>query len=194
MQRIAIAGGIGSGKTAVTDYLAQKGIVIVDADVVARQVVVPGEPAYRQLVDAFGRGVLGDDANLNRTLLADVVFRDSTALHRLNRITHLAIGAEILRSCEENADSIVAIALPLYRPEHREIFSLGQVWLVRASEDVVMRRLTTSRGMDLDDARRRIEAQRALSLSDDAFDAIIDNSYELALTHDAVDRLLAELR
>ena len=193
MQRIAIAGGIGSGKTAVTDYLASKGVVIVDADVVARDVVAPGETAYLQLVDAFGRGILADDSTLDRALVADVVFRDATALRRLNRITHFAIGIEIVRRCDENANAVVAIALPLYRPEHRSLFGVTQAWLVRAREDVVLTRLTTSRKMDLGDAQRRIAAQQALALPDDAFDAIIDNSEDLHATYANADRLLAEL-
>ena len=193
MQRIAIAGGIGSGKTAVTDYLAKRGIVIVDADIVARDVVSPGQPAYRQLIDAFGRGIVATDSTLNRAVLADVVFRDPAALRRLNRITHLAIGVEILRRCEESSNSVVAVALPLYRPEHRSLFSLTAVWLVRAREDVVVQRLTTSRKMDVGDAERRIAAQEALALPDEAFDAIIDNSNDLLTTYGNIDRLLVEL-
>jgi len=193
MQRIAIAGGIGSGKTAITDYLASKGVVIVDADVVARDVVAPGQTAYLQLVDAFGRGILSDDSSLDRALVADVVFRDATALRRLNRITHFAIGIEIARRCDENANKVVAVALPLYRPEHRSLFGLTQAWLVRAREDVVLTRLTTSRKMNLEDAQRRIVAQQVLALPDEAFDAIIDNSEDLLTTYAVVDCLLAEL-
>lgn len=193
MQRLAIAGGIGSGKTAVTDYLSQKGATIVDADVVAREVVAPGQPAFRQLVDAFGRGVVLDDGTLNRALLADVVFRDASALRRLNRITHTAIGLEIVQQCEKAAGALVVVALPLYRPEHREIFSLSQVWLIRARPEMVLQRLTTGRHMEAGDAERRIAAQASLALPDDAYDAIIDNSGSLADTFAQADALLEGL-
>jgi dephospho-CoA kinase len=193
MHRIAIAGGIGSGKTAVTDYLASRGVEVVDADRVARDVVAPGTAAYGQILDAFGTGVLSDDRNLNRALIADVVFRDPAALQRLNRITHVAIGMEILSRCERSTSAIVAIALPLFRPEHRNIFALDAAWLVSASPEVVLHRLTTSRAMDEGDARRRIDAQLPLALPFDAYDAVIDNSGELGDTFRAVDALLAGL-
>ncbi|MDE3108130.1 MAG: dephospho-CoA kinase, partial [Acidobacteriota bacterium] len=88
MQRIALAGGIGAGKSTVSSYLASRGYFVLDADDVARDVVEPGQGAYRALVDAFGAAVLTDDLTIDRAFLADVVFHDASALRRLNAITH----------------------------------------------------------------------------------------------------------
>ena len=88
MKRVAIAGGIGAGKSTVTDRLTTLGFSVVDADVIARHVVEQGEPAWRALVDAFGSAVLTPEGDIDRKFLADVVFHDASALRRLNHITH----------------------------------------------------------------------------------------------------------
>ena len=115
MKRIAIIGGIGSGKSAVTDYLSEKGWPVVDADVIARQIVEPGKPTLQILIDAFGSGILTDEGSLDREFVASLVFSDTSALHRLNRITHTAIGVEIVRQLDEAKGPVVFLAVPLYR-------------------------------------------------------------------------------
>ena len=159
MKRIVIAGGIGAGKSAATEYLASRGFSIVDADDVARAVTQPGEPTWSAMRDAFGDAVLQDDQTLDRAFIAEVVFHDSSALKRLNLITHGPIGQEILRRIGEATSSAVFIALPLFREEHRAVLGLDEVWGILASPEVAIARLRKYRDFTEDDARARLATQ-----------------------------------
>jgi len=86
--RIALTGGIGSGKSTVAQLLHSRGAVIVDADAIAREIVEPGEPALKEIRESFGPGVIDADGRLDRARLAEIVFADADALARLNSITH----------------------------------------------------------------------------------------------------------
>ena len=169
MKRVAIAGGIGAGKTALAEHLTSRGWPVVDADLVARRVVEPGEPAWRALRDAFGTAVLTGDNEIDRAFLADIVFRDATALRRLNHITHGYIAEEIMRQIAATSADVVFIALPLYRDEHRSQLGLDEVWAVEVDPEVAVARLIESRGFSEADARARLavqmsnEARRALA-------------------------------
>ncbi|MHB1208577.1 MAG: dephospho-CoA kinase [Acidimicrobiales bacterium] len=171
MKRIAIAGGIGAGKSEATDYLSRLGYGVIDADEIAREVVEPGQPAWRALRDAFGDAVLHGDGTLDREFLAQVVFADPSALRRLNSITHVQIGLEILRALKSASTNVVFIALPLFQPEHRTAFELDEVWLVQASPDVALSRLLQYRGMNDEGARARLASQ----MSNDERAAIVDH-------------------
>jgi dephospho-CoA kinase len=170
VRRIAIAGGIGAGKTVVTDRLSGLGWPVIDADVVARQIVEPGAPAWRSLRDAFGDAVLNADRSIDRTFLADVVFHDPTALRRLNCITHGYIGAEIVRQLDEVQARAVFVALPLFRPEHRGALGLDEVWAVEVEPETAVARLRDARGFSEADARARLAAQ----ISNDEREALVD--------------------
>lgn len=101
MLRIGLTGGIGSGKSTVARLLAARGAAVVDADEIARQVVVPGGPAYAPILDRFGQGVLASDGTIDRPALAAVAFGDPRALADLNAITHPLIGLEMARQLAE---------------------------------------------------------------------------------------------
>src|SRR5436305_10795429 len=92
---VGLAGGIGAGKSTVSRLLASHGAVIVDADLIAREVVEPGGPAYQAVVDRFGEGVLLEDGSLNRPAIAEIVFADADALKDLNAVVHPAVGEAI---------------------------------------------------------------------------------------------------
>lgn len=191
--RIAIMGGIGSGKTAVTDYLARRGAFVVDADEVARDVVRPGEPAWQALRDAFGDAILQPDRTLDRAFVAEIVFHDPTALRRLNHITHTAIGLEMAAAISSRpASEVVAVALPLFRPVHRTLFALDEVWCVHVDPAVARRRLIESRGFRPADADARLAAQPSneerLALADRSF----ANDGSLDDLHAQVARVLAQ--
>jgi dephospho-CoA kinase len=193
MFRVAVMGGIGSGKTAVTDYLVARGAQLVDADVVAREVVRPGTPALQQLIDAFGRAILTPDGTLDRAFVASVVFCDTAALRRLNQITHTAIGVAMTNHLANfGDDDVVAIALPLYRPMHRELFQLNEVWCVQADPAVALERLITFRDFAEEDARARLAAQPSNDERQLLADVLIDNSGSVSDLRAKVDDLLRE--
>lgn len=170
MKTVALAGGIGAGKTAVAERLTALGWPVIDADVIARRVVEKGEPAWRALRDAFGSAVLDGDGELDRKFVADVVFHDPSALRRLNHITHGHIGTEIVRELDATRGPAVFVALPLFRSEHRAIFHLDEVWAVQVEPETALKRLCTLRGFSEDDARARLAAQ----MSNDERELLVD--------------------
>ena len=189
MRRIALAGGIGAGKSTAQHYLEQRGFPVIDADEVARAVVAPGQPAYAALRDAFGDAILAVDGSLDRAFLAEVVFHDASALARLNAITHPRVGEEILTrlaAAERAGESVVFIALPLFRPEHREAFALDSAWAIEVAPEVALARLVESRHLSREDAAARLAAQ----MTNEERRALVDH---VVVNDGSVDELIAQL-
>jgi dephospho-CoA kinase len=193
VKRVALAGGIGAGKTAVAERLTHLGFTVIDADVIARKVVQKGEPAWRALRDAFGTAVLDGEGQIDRPFLADIVFHDESALRRLNNVTHGYIGEEIVRELDATSASVVFVALPLYRPEHRADLQLDEVWGVLSDPAVALSRLVSLRGFSEADAQARLAAQMT---NDDRL-AIVDrvmwNNGTLEDLYGELDAALEEL-
>jgi len=176
MLRVGLTGGIGSGKSTVSTLLAAHGAVVIDYDLLAREVVEPGTPALAAIVDRFGTGILTSEGALDRPALGAIVFADADARRDLERITH---GAIMARAVELEAaaapDAIVVHDNPLLV----EMGATGRVDLVLvvdAPEDVQVRRLVELRGMSEDDARARIAAQASRETRTGAADIIVDNT------------------
>ena len=191
---VGLTGGIGSGKSTVARMLADRGAVIVDADVLARDVVAPAGPAHGAVVDRFGREVVAEDGSLDRRALAALVFEDPAALADLNAIVHPPVRAAIAaRLAElEGTDWVVVLVIPLLVESGRS-YGESAVIVVDCPEDVALRRLVEGRGMDEGDARRRMAAQvpRADRLA--AADVVIDNSGSPEDLARQVDQLWAGL-
>jgi dephospho-CoA kinase len=191
MYSIGLTGGIGSGKSAVADLLVERGAWLIDADVVAREVVEPGGPAYQPLVDRFGGAILAADGTIDRQALADVAFADPTALAALNDITHPAIGVEMIerQGALADTDAIVVLAIPLLRPIHRETMMIDDVVVVDCDVEVATRRLVELRGFPLADARNRIAAQISREERRASADYVLDNEGDLDALAGAVEEL-----
>ncbi|MGY0230838.1 dephospho-CoA kinase [Longispora urticae] len=193
MLRVGLTGGIGAGKSAVARYLAERGAVIVDSDVLAREVVAPGTEGLAEVVAAFGEGVLRDGA-LDRPALAAVVFDDPSARARLERIIHPRVRArsEQLTAGAGEAAVVVNDIPLLVEVGLAPTFHL--VLVVRAAHDVRIGRLI-DRGMPRAEAESRMAAQATDERRRVAADIEVDNSGTLAELHarlDAVwDRLVA---
>jgi len=188
-------GGIGCGKTAVTDLLAAHGATVIDADVIAREVVEPGAPALDALVEEFGPSILAPDGTLDRAALAAAGFADATTTARMNAIIHPAIGAELLRQVEaarQRAD-VVVVAIPLFRAEHRTALGVDKVVCVDCPPELAVRRLVEHRGFSVQDAQARIAVQSAredrLALADE----VIENTAGIDELKAAVDALWTHL-
>lgn len=197
MKTVALTGGIGSGKSAVSDLLAGHGAAVVDADEIAREVVVPGGPAYQALVDRFGPGVLAAGGTLDRSALASAAFGDPAALADLNAITHPAIGAvmaERLVALAGAGDVSVAVAvIPLLGRRHVETMGLTAVVVVDCPTDVALQRLVRARGMDEADARARLAAQSSRTERLAMADYVVDNAGSLDELARRVEELWAWL-
>jgi dephospho-CoA kinase len=184
---------MGAGKTAATDRLSSLGFSVVDADVSARRIVEKGEPAWRALQDAFGTAVLTPEGDIDRKYVADVVFHDTSALRRLNHITHGYIASEMKAEVAGASGPVVFEALPLYRVEHREEFGFDEVWAIQVDPAVALERLTTLRGFSPEDARARLAVQMSNEERAAIVDRVIWNDGTVDDLYRSLDAALEEL-
>ncbi len=164
MLTVGLTGGIGSGKSSVSRLLAQHGAVVVDADLVAREVVEPGTDGLRRVVEEFGEQVLQPDGSLDRPALGVLVFSDPGALARLNAIVHPLIGdrtSELLVRARQSGAPVVVHDVALL-VENGLAPVYDAVVVVAATPETQLDRLVRLRGMDAQEARRRIAAQAPL--------------------------------
>lgn len=165
MITVGLTGGIGSGKSAVSRLLAAHGAVVVDADLVARDVVQPGTPGLQRVVEVFGEQVLAEDGSLDRPALGARVFADPEALARLNAIVHPLIGtrtAELLEQARVSGADVVVHDVPLLA-ENGLAPMYDAVVVVAADPQTQLERLVRLRGMAEQEARQRIAAQAPLA-------------------------------
>jgi dephospho-CoA kinase len=193
---VGLTGGIGAGKSAVAQRLAELGAVVIDSDALAREVVEPGSAGLADVVAAFGPDVLRSDGALDRPALGRIVFADPAARARLERIVHPRVrarSAEIVASADR--DAVVVNDVPLLVESGLQS-SYEMVIVVEAPEGLRVARLA-DRGMTASDARARIAAQATDEQRRAAADVIIvnDGSRDELYDHvDAVwrDRLLVD--
>ncbi|MBF0580634.1 dephospho-CoA kinase [Corynebacterium sp. ED61] len=187
MWKIGVTGGIGSGKSTVSQRLQDLGAVIIDADKVAREIVEPGQPALKELDAAFA-GVLNEDGTLNRAELARQAFATPEATEKLNSITHPRIRERtnaLFAQAEQAGEDVVVYDMPLLI-ENGETSRVDHVLVVDAPDEVRVRRLVESRGLDESDAKARIKAQTDRDSRLAAADTVMDNG-------GTVDELLAQV-
>ena len=178
---IGLTGGIASGKSAVAKILRDMGIYVIDADVVARQVVEPGQPAWREIVDHFGSAVLNEDGSINRPELGKIIFSDPEARQRLNQITHPRIRSIIIGQMKEAllSHNLVVLEIPLLI-EGGTAYPLNEIWVVCTDESNQLQRLQKRNGLTEEDALERIRAQMPLHEKAALADRVIYNNGNLA--------------
>lgn len=189
---VGLTGGIGSGKSAVSDLLAGKGITIVDADVVAREVVEPGTDALAQISAHFGTGILLPDGRLDRAGLRSLVFDDAAAKNWLEQLLHPLIGAEVYRQLQCAGSAYAVLVSPLL-VETGQTVICDHVVVVDAPEA-----LQTARTMARDDNSREqvqkiMASQAGRQQRLQAASTIIDNSGALPELEPLVDALHEKL-
>jgi dephospho-CoA kinase len=190
---IGLTGGIGSGKTTVSDLLGEWGAVIIDADVIAREVVAPGTPGLAAVAAAFGPEVIGTDGGLDRERVAAIVFADPEARTTLNGIVHPLVRARAQElTAAAPPGSVVVQAIPLLAETgQRGAFDL--VVVVDVDPEVAVARLVESRGMTEADARARIAAQASREQRLAIADVVLDNSGDRRHLEEQVAELWREL-
>jgi dephospho-CoA kinase len=187
---IGLTGGIGSGKSTAAQMLGELGAEVIDADKVGHKIYLPDTPAWREIVEAFGDGVLAADRSVDRTRLGPIVFADPQALQTLNRITHGKIYAFIqgqidyIRQQQKTRVVVVEAAI-LLEAGWRSL--VEQLWVVAASVDVVITRLKTYKNISEDQARARIAAQLSNEERIVQADRVIWNDHGLAELRQAVE-------
>jgi len=192
--RVGLTGGIGSGKSEVSRRLAAQGAVVIDADLIAREVVEPGTDGLAEVVEAFGPGVLRPDGGLDRARLGDIVFADPALRSKLNAIIHPRVArrmAELERAAGPGA--IVVHDVPLIA-ENGRAGAYDVVVVVDAPPRIQAERLVRRRGMTREQARARMAAQASREQRLAIADIVIDNSGSLAELDRQVGDLWAQLR
>jgi len=198
-----LTGGIASGKSTIGRLLRELGATVVDADEVARDVVQPGQPAYQQIVAAFGPGVLVDGEGpslgappLDRRKLAARVFGDETARRTLNQITHPAIAAESARQMQRAmaAGASVIVYEAALLVENNIYQGMDGLIVVDIPEELQVSRAVSRGGLSVEEARARIRSQASRADRRKAATWLIDNQGSPEAAHQQLLTLWHELR
>ncbi len=183
--RIGLTGGIASGKSTVAELFADLGVPVIDTDVIAREVVRPGEPALEEIHDAFGDGVIATDGTLDRAAMRAIVFGDDAARRRLEAILHPRIGEATRAQADAAGGAYQVIVVPLLVGSSLRAF-VDRVLVVDCDEETQVARLLARDAESEDRARRILAAQSSreerLAIADD----VIANDGDLDATRDQV--------
>jgi dephospho-CoA kinase len=191
---VGLTGGIGSGKSTAARMLRERGAVVFDADVLAREAVAPGTEGHRAVVERFGADVLAPGGELDREALAAVVFADPAARRDLEAIVHpevrrlFAEGSEAYR----DTDRVVVLSAPLL-VETGMHSAFDVLVVVAVHEQVQVERLMRDRGMSEDEIRARIDAQAPLEDKAAVADILLDNEGSPEDLERQVDRIWDDL-
>ena len=193
MRKIGITGGVGSGKSKVLEYLGgMTGVSVYQADLIARQMQMPGQKCYEDIIAHFGKGILNEDNTIDRKHLAEVVFQDKEELHVLNHLVHPAVNQrieELIREEEQKGTEIFVLeAALLTEPFYRQI--LDEIWYVYTEESVRRERLHTSRNYTDEKITSVMNAQPSEEQFRTFCDKVLDNTGDFEKTRKQIDDLL----
>ena len=191
MLLIGLTGGIGSGKSTVSEALARRGAVVIDADRITRELQEPGQPVLAAMVERFGPGIVQPDGTLDRQAVADIVFHDADALADLNAIVHPAVGTEIAQrlAAQVDTDHVVILDVPLLVESGRD--DMAALIVVDTDPEVAVDRLVRFRGLGEADARARIARQASREERLARADLVIGNDGDRDALAAEVDRAWA---
>ena len=187
MLRVALTGGIASGKTAVSDRLRQLGAVVIDADLLAREVVQPGTPGLAAVVDRFGESLIVN-GTLDRPALGRLVFADPEARRDLEHIIHPAVRARAAEIEAAAAGAVVVQVIPLL-VETGQQDDFDVVIVVDVDDETQLRRLQERSALSTADAEARLSAQSSREQRLSVADFVLDNSGDRAQLDGQVDLL-----
>jgi dephospho-CoA kinase len=192
---VALTGGIGAGKSSVSERLAARGAHIIDADAVVKELQRPGRPVFAEIVQRWGGRIVAADGSLDRAAVAELVFADRAELEALNAIVHPAVRAEMRAQADAAAagDGVVVLDIPLLVEDGADQRGASAVIVVDCPTSIAIDRLIELRGFDRGDAEARVAAQisreRRLALAD----FVVDNGGDIAQLEAEVDRCWAWL-
>jgi len=177
MRVLGLTGGIGSGKSMVAQMFARLGAVVIDADLLAREVVEPGQPALEEIAATFGPDVLLPDGRLDRAKLADIIFADPVERAKLDAITHPRIRARMDEEIKarRSGPGVLIVDIPLLYENDRS-YSVERVIVVWVDPQTQLRRIRQRDGLSTEAAGQRIAAQMPLEAKRARADHVIDNS------------------
>jgi len=187
MLKIGLTGGIGTGKTEVSNILQTLGATVIDADEVAHSFYAPGMPVWQEIVDEFGESVLCANGEIDRAKLAGIVFADEKFLSRLNEIVHPKTRSEIERRLQlmvEGGKKVVVIEIPLLVESILNGNSWGlifdEIWVMSSDKKKVIQRVMNRNQLNEDSVLSRIDSQVSQKMRLSYADVVIDNEGTLA--------------
>lgn len=196
MLHVGLTGSIACGKTTVARMFEEKGAFHIDLDQVAHDVEAPGQPAWRQIIDVFGPGILQDDRTIDRTKLGAIVFENKEKIDKLNSIVHPAVFSSWHQRIDEilrvRPDAIILSDNPLlFETGMQSLFDL--ILLVYISPAEQVDRLMKRNGFSREEAERRIASQMSIDDKVPLADMVINNQETPEETRNTVDRIWGEL-
>ncbi len=187
---IGITGGIGSGKSEVSKYLKSLGYPLIDADLVSREVVEPGEIGLFRIVESFGEGVLNPDRSLNRGKLGEIIFNNDILRKQLNDILHPQIRLRMQQHLECFKDELfVFLDVPLLFETDKKS-DYDEVILVYAPEALCLERIVARDKITTDLALKKIKAQMSIEIKRAMSDHVIVNNGDISMLHKQLDAYL----
>ena len=167
---VALTGGIASGKTLISDEFSNLGVPVIDTDVIAHQIVEPGQPALQEIEAAFGASIIGEDGRLRRRELRALIFSDQDSQRRLESILHPLIRQEVTRAIAKVKTSYCILVIPLLA-EHGAYPNVDRVLVVDVDPEVQIERLMSRDNSDRQQAEKALAAQagreQRLAIADD---------------------------
>ena len=197
-QVIGLTGGIGSGKSTVTDILEKQGVKIIDTDVIARELVKPHSIALTEIVDTFGSDVLNENGHLNRAKLRQIIFNDESKKRQLEGILHPLIQHKVQQQITQNEAefSVIVVAIPLLveailkgnPPDY-----IDKIWVVDCSEELQIARATARDQNTETQIKQIIKVQATRAQRLEQADNVIDNSGSILQLEAQIKQLLTEI-
>ena len=189
---VGLTGGIGNGKTVVSDRFAELGVPVIDTDLIARMVVEPGQPALSELVAAFGSQILLNNGRLDRSALRQIAFSDDAKKAQLDSITHPAIGKETIRQLQQVSYPYCILVVPLLGPESQLKDQMNRVLVVTADRQARLARVKKRSKLSAEEVKKIMRTQldddQRLEFADD----VIPNNGSISEAHAQVDDLHEE--
>lgn len=195
---IGITGGISTGKSTATKILKSKGFKVIDADIIARQVLNIGEEAYCEVIKIFSKDILNKDETIDRKLLAEKIFKDKISREQLNSITHPIIMERIKEEIDSNnKEDILFLDIPLlieiYESLSKYDIFIDEIWLIYCDKDTQIKRLMKRDGINLESARFKVNAQMDIEEKKRFADKIIYNTKDKKELEKDIDALLEQI-
>ncbi|UCH47923.1 MAG: dephospho-CoA kinase [Betaproteobacteria bacterium] len=185
---VGLTGGIGSGKTTISDLFAELGVDVIDTDEIARELSRKGQPAMRQIEEQFGPDVIASDGSLDRDRMRELVFSDPDAREKLQQILHPLIRAEVQRRLAASGKLYALVVVPLL-VESRGYDFADRVLVVDCSEERQIERVMQRSGLSRDQAKAIMVSQASRNERLAAADDVINNDGKIAALRSQVEKL-----
>ncbi|GBD38193.1 Dephospho-CoA kinase [bacterium HR37] len=192
MKVIGLTGNIGCGKSVVAKMFEELGAKVIDADQIARMIVQPGEPAWKEIIEKFGKDILKDDGTIDRKKLGKIVFEDEGKREELNRITHPRIIGkirELIEKYRRENQKVVVVEAALIVEKGGLSDIIDELIVVTSDEETQIKRLVEERGLSKEEAISRIRSQMPVEEKVKHATYVIDNSGNLEETRKQVERI-----